>query len=99
MDMTATVPVPELERTFEIVNSLGLHARAAALLVQTAQKFRCSVEILKEDLAVNGKSIMGVLMLAAAKGSFIRIRVQGEDADAALEELGELVRNGFWEKG
>lgn len=88
-----------LERTFEIVNTLGLHARAAALLVQTAQKFRSHVEITKDDLAVNGKSIMGVLMLAASKGTQVTVRAQGEDAGAAMEGIGELIRNGFWEKG
>ncbi|MBE0618033.1 MAG: HPr family phosphocarrier protein [Proteobacteria bacterium] len=86
------------ERTFEIVNALGLHARAAALLVQTAQKYRCEIEVLKEDIAVNGKSIMGILMLAAAKGSRVTVRAVGEDACDALEGIGDLIRNGFWEK-
>jgi phosphocarrier protein len=86
------------QRTFEIVNVLGLHARAAALLVQTAQKFQSEIEVQKEDIAVNGKSIMGILMLAAAKGSRITVRATGEDASQALEGLGELIRNGFWEK-
>lgn len=98
MDMTAAAPSGTAERTFEIVNALGLHARAAALLVQTAQKYRSHVEITKDDLTVNGKSIMGVLMLAAAKGSSIRIRTEGEDAEAAMEDIGTLIRNGFWEK-
>jgi len=87
-----------MERTFEIVNALGLHARAAALLVQTAQKFRSEIEVQKDDIAVNGKSIMGILMLAAAKGSRVTVRATGEDASQALEGLGELIRNGFWEK-
>lgn len=87
------------EQTFEIVNTLGLHARAAALLVQTAQKFRAHIEILKDDVSVNGKSIMGVLMLAAAKGTVVTVRAEGDDADQALSGLGELIRNGFWEKG
>jgi len=86
------------ERTFEIVNTLGLHARAAALLVQTAQKYRSEIEVQKEDIAVNGKSIMGILMLAAAKGSQIVVRAAGEDARDAVEGLGHLIRNGFWEK-
>jgi len=86
------------ERTFEIVNALGLHARAAALLVQTAQRYRSEIEVQKEDIAVNGKSIMGILMLAAAKGSRITVRAHGEDASQALESLGDLIRNGFWEK-
>ena len=89
---------PEIvERTFEIVNALGLHARAAAQLVQTAQKFRSHIEVEKDGLAVNGKSIMGLLMLAAARGSLVTVRAQGDDAAAAVEEIGELIRNGFWE--
>ncbi len=98
MDMTAAESASSVDRTFEIVNALGLHARAAALLVQVAQKFRSQVEITKDDISVNGKSIMGVLMLAAAKGTSIRVRVEGEDAEAAMEAVGELIRNGFWEK-
>ncbi|GAB4251707.1 MAG: HPr family phosphocarrier protein [Deferrisoma sp.] len=87
-----------VERTFEIVNTLGLHARAAAALVQTAQKFRSHIEVEKDGTVVNGKSIMGLLMLAAAKGSRITVRAQGDDAVQAVEELGELIRNGFWEE-
>jgi phosphocarrier protein HPr len=86
-----------IERTFEIVNSLGLHARAAALLVQRAAQYRSEVEVVKDDMAVNGKSIMGLLMLAAAKGTRILIRVTGDDALEAVEGLGELIRNGFSE--
>ena len=67
--------------------------------MQTTQKFRSHVEIAKDDLSVNGKSIMGVLMLAASRGSLITVRVQGEDADHAMDGIGELIRNGFWEKG
>jgi phosphocarrier protein len=87
-----------LERNFEIVNTLGLHARAAAALVQTAQKFRSDIQICKDSITVNGKSIMGLLMLAAAKGTTIQIRTEGSDASEAMEAIGELVRNGFWEK-
>ncbi len=87
-----------VERTFEIVNALGLHARAAALLVQLAQKFDAHVEIEKDDVAVNGKSIMGILMLAAAKGTVLKVRATGEDAAQAVAEIGELIRHGFWEK-
>jgi len=87
------------ERTFEIVNSLGLHARAAAQLVRLSQRFQAEVEVCKDDLTVNGKSIMGVLMLAAAKGSELVVRTSGVDAVQAMEEIGELIRNGFWEEG
>nr|WP_281173736.1 HPr family phosphocarrier protein [Deferrisoma camini] len=86
-----------VERRFEIVNTLGLHARAAAALVQTAQKFRSHIEVEKDGTVVNGKSIMGLLMLAAARGSHIVVRAQGDDAAEAVDELGELIRNGFWE--
>ncbi|MHB8766663.1 MAG: HPr family phosphocarrier protein [Deferrisomatales bacterium] len=88
----------EVERTFEIVNALGLHARAAATLVQLAQKYGCHIELLKDDLVVNGKSIMGILMLAAAKGTRLTVRAAGDDAAQAVEGIGELIRNGFWEK-
>ncbi|PLX43704.1 MAG: HPr family phosphocarrier protein [Deltaproteobacteria bacterium] len=86
-----------IEKQFEIVNRLGLHARAAAVLVQTAQKFTCNVEIIKDSLAVNGKSIMGLLMLAAAKGVTITVKTSGEDAEAAMDAIGNLVRAGFGE--
>lgn len=86
------------ERNFEIVNTLGLHARAAAALVQIAQKYDSHIEIEKEDFTVNGKSIMGILMLAAAKGTYITIRAEGHDAEESVEAIGELIRNGFNEK-
>jgi len=87
-----------LERNYEIVNTLGLHARAAAALVQTAQKFRSEIHICKDGISVNGKSIMGLLMLAAAKGTVIQVRTEGDDAPEAMDAIGELVRNGFWER-
>jgi phosphocarrier protein HPr len=87
-----------LERIFLIVNSLGLHARAAAQLVQAANRYRAEVRVEKEGMEVNGKSIMGVLMLAAAKGSEIMISCEGEDADAAMEALALLIEAGFGEK-
>ena len=86
-----------LERNFEIVNTLGLHARAAAMLVEVSKKFSSDVFICKDGIDVNGKSIMGLLMLAAAKGTNIKIRTEGEDSADAMEAIGELVRNGFWE--
>lgn len=87
-----------VERVFEIVNTLGLHARAAASLVQTAQKYTAHIEITKDDMVVNGKSIMGLLMLAAAKGSRITVTAVGGDAEQAMDGIGELIRHGFWEK-
>jgi phosphocarrier protein len=90
--------MPRLERTFLIVNSLGLHARASAQLVQTANRYRAEVHVEKDGQQVNGKSIMGVLTLAAAKGTQILVAVEGEDADAAMAALAALIENGFGEK-
>lgn len=85
------------KKEFKIVNKLGLHARAAALLVQSAGNFTAEITISKAGLEINGKSIMGVLMLAAACDSTIIIEADGADADAALAALGELVEDGFGE--
>ncbi len=85
------------ERTFTIVNRLGLHARAAARLVQTAVKFKSDVHVEREGQTVNGKSIMGVLMLAAAQGTQVTVRTEGEDADDAMAALGALIEDGFGE--
>lgn len=84
-------------KEFIIKNRLGLHARAAAQLVQLANRFKADVLVRKDGLEVNGKSIMGILMLAAPKGSRIEVIVRGEDADAALGALGELIDDGFGE--
>lgn len=84
-------------KEFVIKNRLGLHARAAAQLVQLANRFKADVLVRKDGLEVNGKSIMGILMLAAPKGSRIEVIVRGEDADAALGALGELIDDGFGE--
>jgi phosphocarrier protein len=90
--------MPRLVRTFVITNALGLHARAAAQLVQTANRFRSEVLVEKDGMEVNGKSIMGVLTLAAAKGAEITISVEGDDSDQALAALASIVENGFGEK-
>jgi len=82
---------------FRIVNRLGLHARAAAQLVQTANRFLSDVTIVKDGNEVNGKSIMGLLMLAAPQGSHITVKVSGEDAAEALRIIGVLIKNGFGE--
>ena len=87
-----------LERTFLIVNTLGLHARAAAQLVSTANRFKSEVHVEKEGTEVNGKSIMGVLTLAAAKGTEIVVSCEGEDAAEAMTALATLIENGFGEK-
>jgi phosphocarrier protein HPr len=85
-------------QTFTIRNRLGLHARAAALLVKTANRFTSEITIEKDSLEVNGKSIMGILMLAASKGSKITLKAEGKDAALAIETLGELIQNKFGEE-
>ena len=85
------------EEKLQIVNELGMHARAATKFVQTANKFKSSVFVEKDGQVVNGKSIMGVLMLVAAKGTFIIVKCEGEDAPAALQAIATLVRDKFGE--
>lgn len=82
---------------FKIVNRLGLHARAAAQLVQTANRFAADVMIEKDGNEVNGKSIMGLLMLAAPQGSRITVTVSGKDATEAMRVIGTLINDGFGE--
>lgn len=86
-----------LERTFTIKNKLGLHARAASLFVQLANKFDSEIMVEKNGQEVNGKSIMGILILAAAQGSQITVRASGADAGSAMDALGDLIDNGFGE--
>lgn len=86
-----------IEKDFKVVNALGLHARAAAQLVKTANKFGCDVTVTKDGQNVNGKSIMGVLMLAATCGSTIHVKVDGDDATNAMEALTKLIEDGFGE--
>ena len=81
------------ERTVQIVNRNGLHARPAAEIVKLASKFQAEITIVKDDLDVNGKSIMGVMMLAAEHGSSITLRAEGPDAAQALDALATLVVN------
>jgi phosphocarrier protein HPr len=83
------------ERRAEIVNRLGLHARPAAELVKLASRFKADIHLEKDGLRVNGKSIMGVLMLAAEQGSELVIQGEGDDAAEAVEALAALVRRGF----
>jgi phosphocarrier protein len=85
-------------QTFTIRNRLGLHARAAALLVKTANRFASDVTIEKDGLEVNGKSIMGILMLAASKGTKITLKVDGKDSTQAIQTLGKLIENKFGEE-
>ena len=86
-----------VERTVQIVNRMGFHARPAAEFVKLAGRFRSEIWVRKDDLDVNGKSIMGVLMLAAEQGTRLVIRAEGTDAEEALDALASLVDRGFEE--
>lgn len=88
----------DVEREFDILNRLGLHARAAAQLVRLANGFASEINVVKDGMEVNGKSIMGVLMLAAPKGTKIMIRAIGPDAEAAMAAIGELISAKFGEE-
>ncbi|HJS48676.1 MAG TPA: HPr family phosphocarrier protein [Gemmatimonadales bacterium] len=83
------------ERTLTIVNPLGLHARPAAQLVRLASSFASHVELERDGLAVNAKSIMGVMMLAAEHGAAVRVRADGADEAAAVDAIAALVARGF----
>ena len=85
------------ERSVQIVNKHGLHARPAAEMVKAASKFKSDITISRDDLEVNGKSIMGVMMLAAEYGATITLRASGADADDALDALSALVAARFGE--
>ncbi len=85
------------KRTVTIINKLGLHARAAARFVQTASGLNCDIQVKHGNREVNGKSIMGVMMLAAGKGAVIDILASGKDEEAALDQLEELILNRFGE--
>ncbi len=86
-----------IEREATIVNQEGLHARPAARIVRLANGFTAEIQLAKDGLEVNGKSIMGVMMLAAECGSSIMIRADGPDAEQAVQALVELVASGFGE--
>jgi phosphocarrier protein len=87
----------KIERDIAISNKLGLHARPAALFVQTANRFEAGIEIRKDDMAVDGKSIMGIMTLAAEMGSSIKIVATGKDAEAAMNALVQLIESNFGE--
>lgn len=86
-----------LERQVTIINSLGIHARPSAEIVKLAARFTAQILLSKDDLEVNGKSIMGVMMLAAECGSVVTIRADGEDAQAASDALAALIAGKFGE--
>ena len=92
-----SMPAHSAEEKLQIVNELGMHARAATKFVQTANKFQSVITVEKDGQSVNGKSIMGVLMLVAAKGTFITVKCEGEDAAPAMEALAALVKDKFGE--
>lgn len=85
------------EREGTIVNSLGMHARPAAQVVRLASTFKSAIELEHDGQTVNGKSIMGVMTLAAEYGAVVRVRAEGEDAEAAVAALIELIAKGFGE--
>ena len=87
-----------VERTVQIMNKNGLHARPAAEIVKVSAKFQSEITLVKDGMEVNGKSIMGVMMLAAECGSSIGLRADGEDAEAALDALATLIANKFGER-
>ncbi|HHL39032.1 MAG TPA: HPr family phosphocarrier protein [Deltaproteobacteria bacterium] len=87
-----------VEKSFTIKNRLGMHARAAASFVQVANSFDSDIYVKKDDQEVNGKSIMGILILAAPCGSTITIKAEGSDAENAVNALGDLVDRGFDEE-
>jgi phosphocarrier protein HPr len=93
--VSARARAEKIEKEIPIVNRLGLHARPAAMFVRIASRYRSEIWVSKEGEEVNGKSIMGLMMLAAGQGSKLRIRCEGPDAAKAIEELEELINARF----
>jgi phosphocarrier protein HPr len=87
-----------IERAVQIANKNGLHARPAAEMVKIASRFKSEITIVRDDLEVNGKSIMGVMMLAAEFGATLTIRAHGTDAQQAVDAIAELIARKFGEK-
>ncbi len=87
-----------IKKVFKIKNKYGLHARPAALLVKTTGKFKSDIQIAKDGLTANGKSIMGIMTLVAESGSEIEITVDGEDMVEAMTAIEELIENNFFEE-
>ena len=86
------------EKEITIVNRLGMHARPAAMFVRIASRYRCEIWVEKDGEEINGKSIMGLMMLAAGQGSKLRVRCEGSDAPQALHELEQLIAGRFNEE-
>ena len=87
----------EFSKVFTIKNKLGLHARAAAVFVRTSSKFLSDVKLLKDGYEVNGKSILGVLSLAAITGSQVQVITSGTDSEQAIKTIEDLIESGFGE--
>jgi len=87
-----------LHKDFIITNKLGLHARASALFVKTSNRFSSEIRLTRDGVEVNGKSIMGIMMLAASKGSTVTLSAAGNDEVEAMLVIGELISNGFGEE-
>jgi phosphocarrier protein len=86
-----------IQKEFKITHKTGLHARPAAMLIKTTGKFKSDIRIAKDGYEVNGKSIMGVMTLAAEPGSVIQVTVDGEDEQEAMKAIEELIKNNFYE--
>lgn len=84
-----------ITKEFQIINKLGIHARPAAMFVKAANRYRCEIFVEKDGEKVNGKSIMGLMMLAAGPGSKLTVSAEGSDAAAALTEIEALVKRKF----
>ena len=95
LNRRSSAPGMKIEKEITIINRLGLHARPAAMFVRISSRYRSEVWVEKEGEQINGKSIMGLMMLAAGQGSKLTIRCEGPDADKAMEELEELIRKKF----
>jgi phosphocarrier protein len=87
-----------ISRDFTISNKLGLHARPSAQLTQAASRFSSEIHISRGARRVNAKSIMGVMMLAAGQGSTVTVEAEGEDAEQAVQAIGQLINDGFGEE-
>ena len=90
--------VSNMTKDFQVSNKLGIHARPAALFVKTANRFHCDIFVEKDGERVNGKSIMGLMMLAAGPGSTLTVHAQGQDASQALAEIETLIKRKFDEE-
>ena len=91
-------PGQKIEKEITVINRLGLHARPAAMFVRIASRYRSEIWVEKEGEQINGKSIMGLMMLAAGQGSKLLIRCEGPDADRAMQDLEELINQRFNEE-